>query len=144
VEQAAKYRCEKIGFVFQDFKLLEELTVRENILMPQLIAKRKIDESYYKEQIRLVGLEDRQNHLPGELSGGQKQRVAIARALINNPDIILADEPTGNLDSAMSGEIIELFQKVAGLKKTLLIVTHNQEVAAACDRQIQIVDGKVS
>lgn len=142
-KKKAVYRCEKTGFVFQSFKLIEELNVRENIIMPVLIAKRKVNETYYNELIDMLGLKDRQTHLPSELSGGQKQRVAIARALINQPELILADEPTGNLDYATSQEIIQIFQEIHKSGKTVILVTHDKEIAAKCQREIEILDGEI-
>lgn len=141
--QKADYRCENVGFVFQNFKLIEELNVRENIIMPVLIAKRKVDEVVYKELVRMLGLDNRETHLPGELSGGQKQRVAIARALINGADLILADEPTGNLDHATGEEILQIFLKLHKRGKTIVMVTHDEGIAARCQRRIQMQDGKV-
>ena len=143
-KKRAVYRCEKTGFVFQSFKLIEELNVRENVIMPVLIAKRKVNEAYYNELINALGLKDRQTHLPNELSGGQKQRVAIARALINQPELILADEPTGNLDYATSQEIIQIFQEIHESGKTVILVTHDKEIAGKCQREIEILDGKIS
>lgn len=142
-KKKAIYRCDKTGFVFQSFKLIEELNVRENIIMPVLIAKRKVNETHYNELIDMLGLKDRQTHLPSELSGGQKQRVAIARALINQPELILADEPTGNLDYATSREIIQIFQEIHKSGKTVILVTHDKEIAAKCQREIEILDGQI-
>lgn len=123
--------------------MIEELNVRENVIMPALIAKRKVDEAYYNELINALGLKERQTHLPNELSGGQKQRTAIARALINRPELILADEPTGNLDHAASREIMQIFQKIHESGKTIIMVTHNREIAEKCQRNIEILDGKL-
>lgn len=142
-KKRAAYRCEKTGFVFQSFQLIEELNVRENVIMPALIAKKKVDEAYYNELINALGLKERQTHLPNELSGGQKQRTAIARALINRPELILADEPTGNLDHAASREIMQIFQKIHESGKTIIMVTHNREIAEKCQRNIEILDGKL-
>ncbi len=141
--QKAEYRCENVGFVFQNFKLMEELNVRENIIMPVLIANRKVDEVLYQELVRMLGLEERQTHLPSELSGGQKQRVAIARALINGADLLLADEPTGNLDHATGEEILQIFLKLHRRGKTIVIVTHDEGIAARCQRRIEMQDGKI-
>lgn len=142
-KQKAEYRCKNVGFVFQSFKLIEELNVRENIIMPVLIAKRKPDEGYYNELVEMLGIADRQTHLPSELSGGQKQRVAIARALINQPDLLLADEPTGNLDHATSEEIIQIFMNLHKNGKTVVLVTHDRDIAGCCERRIEIEDGKI-
>lgn len=141
--QKAEYRCENVGFVFQNFKLMEELNVRENIIMPVLIANRKVDGVLYQELVRMLGLEERQTHLPSELSGGQKQRVAIARALINGADLLLADEPTGNLDHATGEEILQIFLKLHRRGKTIVIVTHDEGIAARCQRRIEMQDGKI-
>jgi len=142
-KRKAGYRCKKIGFVFQNFQLIEELNVRENIVLPVLIDRKRVDEGIYAELTKLLGLADRQMHLPGELSGGQKQRVAIARALINQPEVILADEPTGNLDYTTGCEIIDIFLKIHEQGKTVILVTHDQEIAARCQRKIEIRDGMV-
>lgn len=142
-KQKAEYRCKNVGFVFQNFKLIEELNVRENIIMPVLIAKRKVDEMYYSELVEMLGLSDRQSHLPSELSGGQKQRVAIARALINRPELLLADEPTGNLDHATSEEIMQIFLEIHRKGRTVVMVTHDREIAGQCQRQVEMMDGKI-
>ena len=141
-KQKAEYRCKKVGFVFQNFKLIEELNVRENIIMPVLIAGRKVDEAYYNQLVEMLGLSERQSHLPSELSGGQKQRTAIARALINQPELLLADEPTGNLDHTTSEEIMQIFLKLHEQGKTILVVTHDWEIAGRCQRQVEMWDGK--
>lgn len=141
--QQAKYRNMEVGFVYQDFRLIDELTAKENILLPRLIAKKKIDKEYYHSLISMLGLEEREKHLPTELSGGQKQRVAIARALINDPDLILADEPTGNVDQETAGEIMDIFVQMHKLKKTVVIVTHDMDVAMKCENIIKLADGKI-
>ena len=139
----AKMRKENIGFVFQYHYLLADFTVMENILMP-VWDKRKEKKEYALNMLEMMGLTDRANHMPNELSGGEQQRVALARALINNPKILFADEPTGNLDR-QTGEKIEnlMFEMCSKLKTTLLVVTHSQELANLADRQIKIVDGKI-
>ena len=140
--QIPKFR-RNIGVVFQDFRLIDELTAKENILLPRLIAKKKIDMEYYHSLISMLGLEEREKHLPTELSGGQKQRVAIARALINDPDLILADEPTGNVDQETAGEIMDIFVQMHQLKKTVVIVTHDMDVAMKCENVIKLSDGMI-
>ena len=139
----AKMRKENIGFVFQFHYLLADFTVMENILMP-VWNNRKEKKEYALNMLETMGLTDRANHMPNELSGGEQQRVALARALINNPKILFADEPTGNLDRK-TGEKIEnlMFEMCNKLKTTLLVVTHSQELANLADRQIKIVDGKI-
>jgi len=137
----SKLRNEKMGFVFQGYFLLPELTALENVLLPAMIG-RKATERSAEESLAAVGLGDRLHHLPAELSGGEQQRVAIARALTNSPDIIFADEPTGNLDSKTGDEIIDLLLNlVREQKKTLLVVTHDARLAARGDRQLHIKDG---
>jgi putative ABC transport system ATP-binding protein len=140
----AVFRRRKIGFVFQSFNLIPVLSVEENIKMPVLLDNQKVDQEYYKDLIRTLGLEDRLNHLPSELSGGQQQRVAIARALINKPAIILADEPTGNLDSENSKEIMEMLKvSIRKYNQTAIVITHDLAIAENTDRIIRINDGKV-
>ena len=137
----ARLRNEKMGFVFQGYFLLPELTALENVLLPAMIGQKATERSA-EESLAAVGLGDRLHHLPAELSGGEQQRVAIARALTNNPDIIFADEPTGNLDSKTGDEIIDLLLNlVREQKKTLLVVTHDARLAARGDRQLHIKDG---
>src|SRR5213595_1792085 len=137
----AKMRNKKMGFVFQGYFLLPELTALENVLLPGMIGRRATKEMA-EESLRAVGLTDRMHHLPAELSGGEQQRVAIARALTNNPDIIFADEPTGNLDSKTGDEIINLLLNLVHERnKTLLVVTHDARLAARGDRQLHIKDG---
>ena len=137
----ARIRNEKMGFVFQSYFLMPELTALENVLVPSLIRRRQELTSAI-DQLHRVGLADRMNHLPNELSGGEQQRVAIARALINDPAIIFADEPTGNLDTANGNAIMDLLLALAREKqKTLVVVTHDQRLAAAGDRRLDIRDG---
>ena len=137
----AKLRNQKMGFVFQGYFLLPELTALENVMLPGMIGRqRKTKEA--KRTLEAVGLVDRMHHLPAELSGGEQQRVAIARALTNDPDIIFADEPTGNLDSKTGDAIIDLLLELARERnKTLLVVTHDNRLAARGDRRLRIVDG---
>jgi putative ABC transport system ATP-binding protein/lipoprotein-releasing system ATP-binding protein len=137
----SKLRNERMGFVFQGYFLLPELTALENVMLPQMIGHRaKYDGA--EESLRAVGLGDRINHLPAELSGGEQQRVAIARALTNDPDIIFADEPTGNLDSKTGDTIIDLLLGLARDRgKTLMVVTHDNRLATRGDRQLTIADG---
>jgi putative ABC transport system ATP-binding protein len=139
-----KLRRENIGFVFQQFYLLPTLTVHENIELPLLFSKRKGYKSQIDDIIEVVGLKSRAEHLPGQLSGGEMQRVAIGRALINEPKIILADEPTGNLDSATSHKIFQLFQNLNRKGLTLIIVTHNLELAKSAHKVIKLRDGEIA
>ena len=144
-KELSAFRLQRIGFVFQQFNLLPVLTARENIIMPLLLDKKKPDESYLTQLTQLLGISGRLTHLPHELSGGQQQRVAIARALIAQPDIIFADEPTGNLDSKSGGEVMEMLQNIwKKLGKTLVIITHDNRVAQMAKRQFTIVDGILS
>lgn len=140
----AIFRRRKIGFIFQSFNLIPVLSVEENIKMPALLDHRTVDEEYFKDLINTLGLQDRLNHLPSELSGGQQQRVAIARALINKPSIVLADEPTGNLDSENSKEIIEMIKySVKKYNQTAIVITHDLNIAENADRIIKIKDGRI-
>src|SRR5213592_1064174 len=137
----ARFRNKKMGFVFQGYFLLPELTALENVLLPGMIGRRATKEMA-EESLRAVGLTDRMHHLPAELSGGEQQRVAIARALTNDPDIIFADEPTGNLDSKTGDAIMDLLLDLTRARnKTLLVVTHDARLAARGDRQLHIKDG---
>ena len=137
----ARLRNKKMGFVFQGYFLLPELTALENVMLPARIGRRIIG-AQAEESLAAVGLADRMHHLPAELSGGEQQRVAIARALTNNPDIIFADEPTGNLDSKTGDTIMDLLLNLArNRSKTLLVVTHDARLAARGDRQLHIKDG---
>lgn len=135
-------RRRSIGFVFQQFHLLPVLTAQENILMPLLLDKKQPDEAYLEQLTQLLGIGSRLTHLPHELSGGQQQRVAIARALIAQPDVIFADEPTGNLDSRSGGEVMEMLRAIhEKMEKTLVIITHDNRMAQMADRRFSIVDG---
>lgn len=139
------FRRRRIGLVFQQYNLLPVLTAKENIIMPLLLDKRQPDEAYLMQLAELLGISDRLEHLPHELSGGQQQRVAIARALIAKPDIIFADEPTGNLDSKSGSEVMKMLENIweeTGTK--LVIITHDRRVAQMADRQFVIVDGVLS
>ena len=143
-EELAVFRRRKIGFVFQSFNLIPVLSVEENIKMPALLDHQKVDKEYFKDLVKTLGISDRLSHLPSELSGGQQQRVAIARALINKPAIILADEPTGNLDSETSKEIMEMLKlSVRKYNQTAIVITHDLSIAENADRVIKIKDGKI-
>ena len=144
-KELSAFRRRQMGFIFQQFNLLPVLTARENILMPLLLDKKQPDEGYLDQLAELLGLQERLDHLPHELSGGQQQRVAIARALIAQPEVIFADEPTGNLDSKSGGEVMELLKGIRErMGKTLVIITHDNRIAAAADRQLTIMDGVLS
>ncbi len=144
-QRLSAFRRRKIGFIFQQFNLLPVLSARENILMPLLLDRRKPDEAYLREVAEFLGIGARLNHLPHELSGGQQQRVAIARALIAKPDVIFADEPTGNLDSKNGSEVMKLLCGIRDkMKKTLVIITHDPRIAEMAARRFTIVDGVLS
>ena len=144
-EEMSVFRRRKIGFVFQAYHLIPVLTVEENIKMPILLDHRKPDRDYIDHIIEMLGLKDRRKHLPNQLSGGQQQRAAIARALANRPALILADEPTGALDSKNGNEVITLLQdSVKKLDQTLVLITHNIDLAREADRIMRITDGKIS
>jgi putative ABC transport system ATP-binding protein len=139
-----KLRREHIGFVFQFFNLLPTLTAKENILLPLSIAGEKPEDGWFEQVVDQVGLADRLSHRPAELSGGQQQRVAIARALISKPTVLFADEPTGNLDSATGGEILELIRRsVDEVGQTVVMVTHEARAAGIADRVLFLADGKI-
>lgn len=143
-EQMAIFRRRKVGFIFQAYHLIPVLTVEENITMPILLDHRKPDREYVEQIMELLGLQDRRKHLPNQLSGGQQQRTAIARALANQPSLILADEPTGALDSKNGNEVIALLQSsVKKLNQTLVLITHNIDLAREADRSIKIADGEI-
>ena len=143
-DQLAEFRRKEIGIIYQFYNLLPIMNVKENIILPCQLDKRKVDEKELNDLIHVLGLENRIAHLPNQLSGGQQQRVAIGRALINHPALILADEPTGNLDSKSSREIIELL-KLSNKKynQTILLVTHDEKIAQEANRTIIIKDGKI-
>ncbi len=144
-KELSVFRRRRIGFIFQQFNLLPVLTARENIIMPLLLDKKQPDEAYFTQLVKMLGIDNRLTHLPHELSGGQQQRVAIARALVTQPDIVFADEPTGNLDSKSGGEVMEMLQGIwKEMGKTLVIITHDSRVACLAKRQFTIIDGILS
>lgn len=143
--QLAIFRRRQIGLIYQFYNLIPVLTVEENITLPLLLDEHKVDKKQFSNIVGILNLENRLNHLPNQLSGGQQQRVSIGRALISNPAIMLADEPTGNLDSQNSGEIIELlkmFNKT--YNQTLIIITHDERIALQADRVLTIKDGRIA
>lgn len=144
-EQLTIFRRRKIGFIFQNYNLVPVLNVYENIVLPVELDGDQVDKNYMQEVVRMLGLDDKLNNMPNNLSGGQQQRVAIARALVSKPAIVLADEPTGNLDSRTSSDVLGLL-KVSSQKfhQTLVMITHNNEIAQLADRIIRIEDGKIS
>lgn len=142
-KESAKLRRQKIGYIYQDFKLLPILTAKENILLPATLDGRKIPASEVRALADRLGIGNRLNHLPSQMSGGQRQRVAIARALINQPSILLADEPTGNLDKASAHEILEVLLKLNYEGNTILLVTHEESFANMCPRKIALSDGQI-
>ena len=143
-EELTVFRRRKIGFIFQNYNLVPVLNVFENIVLPVELDGNKVDKKFMNEVVQMLGLEDKLNNMPNNLSGGQQQRVAIARALVSKPAIVLADEPTGNLDSKTSADVLGLL-KVTSQKfhQTLVMITHNTEIAQLADRIIRIEDGKV-
>ena len=144
-EEMSVFRRRKIGFVFQSYHLIPVLTVEENIQMPILLDHKKPDREYIDHVIEMLGLKDRRKHLTNQLSGGQQQRAAIARALANRPSLILADEPTGALDSTNGNEVMALLQdSVKKLNQTLVLITHNIDLAREADRIVRITDGKLT
>jgi putative ABC transport system ATP-binding protein len=145
-DKLAKTRNQKIGFVFQNFNLLSRISALDNVALPLVYAGVDSDEReeramYFLEQ---VGLADRADHQPNELSGGQRQRVAIARALVNDPQIIMADEPTGNLDTKSTKEIMEIFEKMHEMGRTIILVTHEPDIAVCASRQLLVRDGVIT
>ena len=141
----AIFRRRQIGLIYQFFNLIPVLNVEENITLPLLLDEHKVNQSYLQEIITSLDLKDRLNHLPNQLSGGQQQRVSIGRALINNPAIVLADEPTGNLDSKNSHDIIELLKMFnKQYNQTLIVITHDERIALQADRIITIADGRIA
>ena len=143
--QLAVFRRRRIGLIYQFYNLIPTLTAEENIMLPRLLDKKEPDKAKLQFILETIGLTNRKNHLPNELSGGQQQRVSIGRALINDPAIILADEPTGNLDSKTSREIMELLkQSNKNFNQTLLVITHDEKIALQADRIITISDGQIT
>lgn len=143
-EQLAIFRRRKIGFIFQNYNLVPDLNVYENVVLPVELDGRKVDEEYVSEILELLGLSKKKDAFPGNLSGGQQQRVAIARAVAAKPVIILADEPTGNLDSATSHEVLGLLKMAARqFSQTIILITHDRDIAQLADRIIHIEDGKI-
>ncbi len=141
-DELAKYRRGHIGFIFQNYNLVPVFTALENILMPVLLDERKINTDHVKELLDVLGIGDRVNHLPGEMSGGQQQRVAVARALVNYPSIVLADEPTGNLDKQSAAELMDLLLKTKELQnQTLIVVTHDDKIADMADKTYRMDGG---
>ncbi len=144
-EERTIFRRRNIGFIFQSFQLVPELNVEQNIMFPLLLDYRKPDSAAVEEILELLGLKDRRHHLPNQLSGGQQQRVAIGRALITRPKLILADEPTGNLDSRASQDVLDLLIKASRqYQQTILMITHNNSLAACADRVLRVSDGRLS
>ena len=142
--KSAIFRRRKVGLVYQFYNLIPTLTVRKNILMPLLLDKRKVNEEYFEQVVNQLGIADKLEAMPSQLSGGQQQRVAIARALIYRPTILLADEPTGNLDQKNSKEIIEMLKiSNRNLEQTIVLITHDEKIALEADRIITIEDGRI-
>lgn len=143
-EELTIFRRRKVGFIFQSYNLVQDLNVYENIVLPVKLDGKRVDRDFVEEIIQLLQLEDKKAALPGTLSGGQQQRVAIARALAAKPQIILADEPTGNLDSMTSHEVMELLKVVAKrYAQTIILITHDQDIAQMADRIVRIEDGRI-
>ena len=143
-KELAIFRRRKVGFIFQFYNLVPVLTAEENMKLPILLDNKKLNSEHFEELVNILGLDDRRHHLPSELSGGQQQRVSIGRALAYSPSIVLADEPTGNLDSQNSKEIIDLLKiSVKKYNQTLILITHDLNIAAQADRIITIEDGSV-
>ncbi|GAA0807532.1 ABC transporter ATP-binding protein [Clostridium sp. AF19-22AC] len=143
-EDLTVFRRQRIGFIFQNYNLVPVLNVYENIIMPIQLDQKKPDRKFIREIVELLGLEKKLDNMPNNLSGGQQQRVAIARALASKPAIILADEPTGNLDSKTSDEVIDLLKRTSRtFGQTIVMITHNPEIAALADRTIRIEDGRI-
>ena len=144
-EQLTIFRRRKIGFIFQNYNLVPVLNVYENIVLPVELDGDNVDKKFMDKVVRMLGLDDKQSSMPGNLSGGQQQRVAIARALVSKPAIVLADEPTGNLDSRTSNDVLGLLKATSQqFRQTLVMITHNNEIAQLADRIIRIEDGKIS
>lgn len=142
--ELSAFRRRNIGFIFQAFNLIPILSVEENIKLPLLMDGKKVDKDYIKEIMKTLDIEDRAKHLPGEISGGQQQRTSIARALANKPSIIFADEPTGNLDSKNSNEVLDLLtMSIKKYNQTLVMITHDKQIADRADRVITLLDGEI-
>src|ERR1700680_3157707 len=142
--ELSRVRAERIGFIFQSFNLLPGTTARENVELPMIYAKGRVSRKKALDLLERVGLQDRANHFASELSGGQQQRVAIARALVNDPPLILADEPTGNLDTTASNEVMNILQELQREGRTIILVTHDDVVASFAGREIVLRDGAIS
>ena len=143
-DKLAIFRRRQVGLIYQFYNLIPILNVEENITLPLSLDNREVDQKALDEMLKLLGLQNRKTHLPNELSGGQQQRTSIGRALITNPTIILADEPTGNLDSKSSDEIVALLKKSnKELKQTIIMITHNMKIAKCADRILKIEDGRI-
>lgn len=143
-DKLAIFRRRQVGLIYQFYNLIPILNIEENITLPLALDNRKVDKESLDDMLKTLGLSERRTHLPNELSGGQQQRTSIGRALITNPTIILADEPTGNLDSKSSDEIVALLKKSnRDMKQTIIMITHNMEIAKSADRIIKIEDGKI-
>ncbi len=143
-KELAVFRRRQVGLVYQFYNLIPVLTAEENITLPLLMDRRKPDKEHLEKVLEMLGLKERRNHLPSQLSGGQQQRVSIGRAIFSSPQVILADEPTGNLDSKSSAEIMELFRRSnREMNQTILIITHDRNIAEQCDRIIVLSDGKI-
>lgn len=142
--ELAIFRRRQVGLIYQFYNLIPVLTAEENIMLPLLMDGRKPDKEHLEKTLDMLGLKERRHHLPSQMSGGQQQRVSIGRALFTSPQVILADEPTGNLDSKNSAEIMELFRRSnKELKQTIIIITHDEKIAEQCDRVIVLSDGKI-
>ncbi len=144
-EKRTIFRRRNIGFIFQAFNLIPELTVEQNIIFPVLVDYKKPDKKYLEELLTVLNLQERRHHLPSQLSGGQQQRVAIGRALFTRPSLILADEPTGNLDTKNSSDVIALLKKASKqFEQTIIMITHNRSIADSCDRVFEVSDGELA
>lgn len=143
-EQLAVFRRRKVGFIFQNYNLVQDLNVYENIILPIELDGRRVDKAFVNRILKLLGLSDKKEALPGTLSGGQQQRVAVARAIASKPVIILADEPTGNLDTATSHDVLGLIKYAAKeFQQTVILITHDNDIAQMADRIVRIEDGKL-